>query len=129
MFGKKKQGIRGVLSILIITGIMIIILSAAAFMTEKGSLSEDMMFPIVCMTLFIAAFTGSLLLNKNSSYGKMIRGFIIGLVMFGVPYIIGKTASIEPLETGKAVALLAFSVTGSICGAVITNKKRRYKRR
>ena len=129
MVKNKQAGVRIAAGVLIMAGIMTLIISVASLMTEKGSLTEDMMTPIVCAGIFITGFTGALILNRRQRTGRLIRGFIIGLVLFGAPYMIGKMTSAEPVETGKSVAVLVFSLLGSISGAVITNKNQGKSRR
>ena len=125
----KNKGSKIILSALISAGILFLLLSVAAFMTVKGIITEDMMTPIICISVFAAGFAASLIQSKNYQQARLIRGFMAGLILFGVPFLIGKTTSIETIETGKASAILAFSLIGSITGTVISNKKRGYHRR
>lgn len=126
-----KNRIKGkniLMGVLIMVGLLLLTISIASILTEKGIITEDMMTPIISLGIFIAALTGSIIVNKKDPNGKIIRAIITGLVLFGVPFLIGKTTSIEAIETRNALAILVFAEIGSLCGAVISNKKRRYKR-
>ena len=123
----KRKAARSLIGITVMLVILMLIISIASILTEKGTFTEEMTIPIICLGIFIAGLIGSIILTKKKQNG-IIRGFIIGLLLFGVPFMIGKTTSIETIETHKGLTILVFAEIGTICGAVISNKKRRYKR-
>ena len=125
----KKTGTRILIAVMIMAAIMTIITATASGLTETGKIKEDMIVPIICIGIFMTGFFGSVIINFKKRNGNLVRGFITGMLIFGVPFLIGKTTSLEALEAKKSAAILLFSLIGSICGAVICNKKQSVRRR
>lgn len=109
--------------------ILLALLAVFSMLIEKGSIGEDMMNGAVYASIFLAAFVGCAVMNKGRTEGRIMRALIVGIVLFGVPFLIGRAAPEQPAETAHSVVLLAVSIAGSMAGAVICNKKRRYRRR
>ena len=125
----KRSIIRTVIAAAVTTGLLLALLAVFSLLTEKGSIDENMMSSAVYASVFGAAFVGSAITNKGKSDGRIIRAMIVALVLFGVPFLIGRGTAGQPAETAHAVVLLAAATAGSIAGAVICNKKRRFNRR
>ena len=111
------------------TVIALALLAVFSLLIEKGTVGEDMMSGAVYAAIFIAAFAGGAIINKGRTEGRIIRALIVGIALFGVPFMIGKCASGKPAETAYSIVMLAISIAGAEAGAVICNKKRRYRRR
>lgn len=125
----KKAIIRTAAAAAIMTVIALALLAVFSLLIEKGTVGEDMMSGAVYAAVFTAAFAGGAIINKGRTEGRIIRALIVGIALFGVPFMIGKCAYGQPAETAYSIVMLAISIAGAEAGAVICNKKRRYRRR
>lgn len=125
----KRNDIKKAITALAVSGVIVLgIIAGAAGLTEQSKISEKSMTTVTCAAMLVASFAGSIIYNNRRREGRIIRGLAIGIIYFAIVFIAGKSTGFESAETGYTIALLIATLTGAIVGAVISNKKQRYKR-
>lgn len=125
---KKNEIKKALIAFTVSTMIILGIIAGASGLTEKSKISEESMTTVTCAAMLVGTFVGSIIYNSRRREGRILRGFAIGIIFFAIVFIAGRSSGLKPAGTGYTIALLIASLAGAIVGAVISNKKQRYKR-